>query len=51
MDTDGITKIATEAADLIYEMSQPMIESGMNLRLGDVLFKFRLHSCVLLLKK
>ena len=32
MDTDGITKIATDAADLIYEMSQPMIESGMNLR-------------------
>ena len=32
MDCDGITKIATDAADLIYEMSQPMIESGMNLR-------------------
>ena len=27
MDTDGITKIATDAADLIYEMSQPMIEA------------------------
>ena len=32
MDTDGITKIATEAADLIYEMSRPLIEEGMNLR-------------------
>jgi len=32
MDTDGITKIATDAADLIYEMSQPMIAQGMNLR-------------------
>ena len=32
MDMDGITKIATDAADLIYEMSQPMLESGMNLR-------------------
>ena len=32
MDCDGITKIATDAADLIYEMSQPMIEQGMNLR-------------------
>ena len=32
MDCDGITKIATDAADLIYEMSQPMIEAGMNLR-------------------
>ena len=32
MDTDGITKIATDAADLIYEMSQPVIQSGMNLR-------------------
>ena len=29
---DGITKIATDAADLIYEMSQPLIQSGMNLR-------------------
>ena len=32
MDTDGITKIATDAADLIYEMSQPFIAEGMNLR-------------------
>ena len=32
MDTDGITKIATDAADLIYEMSKPMLEQGMNLR-------------------
>ncbi len=32
MDTDGITKIATDAADLIYEMSQPFINEGMNLR-------------------
>ena len=32
MDTAGITKIATDAADLIYEMSQPLIQSGMNLR-------------------
>ena len=32
MDTDGITKIATDAADLIYEMSQPLIEGGMDLR-------------------
>ena len=32
MDTDGITKIATEAADLIYEMSRPVIAEGMNLR-------------------
>ena len=32
MDTDEITKIATDAADLIYEMSQPLIQSGMNLR-------------------
>ena len=32
IDTDGITKIATEAADLIYEMSQPLIQEGMNLR-------------------
>ena len=32
MDTDGITKIATDAADLIYEMSQPLIQAGMNLR-------------------
>ena len=26
MDTAGITKIATDAADLIYEMSQPLIQ-------------------------
>ena len=32
MDTDGITKIAINAADLIYEMSQPLIDEGMNLR-------------------
>ena len=32
MDTAGITKIATDAADLIYEMSKPMLEQGMNLR-------------------
>ena len=32
MDTDGITKIATDAADLIYEMSKPLIDEGMNLR-------------------
>ena len=32
MDTDGITKIATDAADLIYEMSKPLIDQGMNLR-------------------
>ena len=32
MDMDGITKIAIDAADLIYEMSKPMLEQGMNLR-------------------
>ena len=32
MDMDGITKIATDAADLIYEMSGPAIADGMNLR-------------------
>ena len=32
MDTDGITKIATDAADLIYEMAQPLIREGMDLR-------------------
>ena len=32
MDTDGITKIATDAADLIYEMAQPLIQEGMDLR-------------------
>ena len=31
-DVDGVKKIATDAADLIYEMSQPVIQSGMNLR-------------------
>ena len=31
-DTNGITNIATAAADLIYEMSQPLIAGGMNLR-------------------
>ena len=30
MDQAGITKIATDAADLIYELSQPVIASGMN---------------------
>ncbi len=32
MDCEGITKIATDAADLIYEMAQPVIAGGMNLR-------------------
>ena len=32
MDCGGITKIATDAADLIYEMAQPVIADGMNLR-------------------
>ena len=32
MEMDGITKIATDAADLIYEMSRPLIAEGMNLR-------------------
>jgi 2-isopropylmalate synthase len=32
MDQAGITKIATDAADLIYEMSRPVIAEGMNLR-------------------
>ncbi len=32
MDRDGITKIATDAADLIYEMAQPVIAGGMDLR-------------------
>ncbi len=31
-DMQGITDIATDAADLIYEMTQPLIQSGMNLR-------------------
>ncbi len=32
MDCAGITKIATDAADLIYEMAQPVIAQGMDLR-------------------
>ena len=32
MDCEGITKIATDAADLIYEMAQPVIANGMDLR-------------------
>ncbi len=32
MDQAGITKIATDAADLIYEMAQPVLASGMDLR-------------------
>lgn len=32
MDPDGITKIATDAADLIYEMSRPLIAAGTDLR-------------------
>ena len=32
MDMDGITKIAVDAANLIRELSQPMIKKGMNLR-------------------
>ena len=32
LDTAGITKIATDAADLIYEMRKPLIDQGMNLR-------------------
>ena len=32
MDCEGITKIATDAADLIYQLSQPAIAQGMNLR-------------------
>ena len=31
-DMAGITKIAVDAAQLIYELSQPMIEAGMDLR-------------------
>ncbi|MCI8479138.1 MAG: 2-isopropylmalate synthase [Oscillospiraceae bacterium] len=31
-DTAGITQIAVDAAKLIYELSQPMIASGMDLR-------------------
>ncbi len=33
MEQEEITKIATDAADLIHEMSKPMIEKGMNLRI------------------
>ena len=32
MDMEGIAKIAVDAANLIRELSQPMIEKGMNLR-------------------
>ena len=32
MDMDGITKIATDAAKLIYELSQPVVAEGMDLR-------------------
>ena len=32
MDTDGITKIAVDAARLIKELSRPVIESGVDLR-------------------
>ena len=32
MDTDGITKIAVDAAKLIKELSKPVIESGVDLR-------------------
>ena len=31
-DVAGVKKIATDAADLIYEMAQPVIESGVDLR-------------------
>ena len=31
-DREAITRIATDAADLIYEMAQPVIAGGMNLR-------------------
>jgi 2-isopropylmalate synthase len=31
-DVAGVKKIATDAADLIYEMAQPVIASGMDLR-------------------
>ncbi len=31
-DVAGVKQIAIEAADLIYEMAQPVIESGMDLR-------------------
>ena len=32
MDVEGVKKIAVDAADLIYEMAQPVIASGMDLR-------------------
>ena len=32
LDMDGITEIAVEAARLVYELSQPMLAGGMNLR-------------------
>ena len=32
MEMDGITQIAVDAAKLIYELSQPVIAAGMNLR-------------------
>ena len=32
MEKDGITKIATDAAKLIRELSQPYIDGGMNIR-------------------
>ena len=31
-DVEGVKKIATDAADLIYELAQPVIEGGMDLR-------------------
>ena len=31
-DVAGVKKIATDAADLIYEMAQPVLESGVDLR-------------------
>ncbi|WP_298021837.1 2-isopropylmalate synthase [uncultured Dysosmobacter sp.] len=31
-DVEGVKKIATDAADLIYEMAGPVIEAGMDLR-------------------
>lgn len=31
-DVEGVKKIATDAADLIYEMSGPVIQAGMDLR-------------------
>ncbi|MCQ2437799.1 MAG: 2-isopropylmalate synthase [Clostridia bacterium] len=32
MDVAGVKKIATDAADLIYEMAQPVLAEGMDLR-------------------